>query len=73
MILETDMQRIPDPCSIYWIMPMNKVVYDTIDEGEIRMWRFGLQNGKYIFAEPNGINNFHVLTSSLGSPFSEDG
>lgn len=57
----------------YWFMPMNKVVYDTIDEGEIWMWRFGLQNGKYIFAEPNGINCFYVLTSSLGSPFSEDG
>lgn len=57
----------------YWFMPMNKVVYDTIDEGEIWIWRFGLQNGKYIFAEPNGINNFYVLTSSLGSPFSEDG
>ena len=57
----------------YWFIPMNKVVYETIDEGEIWLWRFGLQNGKYIFAEPDGINNFYVLTSSLGSPFSEDG
>ena len=57
----------------YWFIPMNKVVYDTIDEGEIWLWRFGLQNGKYIFAGPDGLNHFYVLNSSLGSPFSEDG
>lgn len=57
----------------YWFNPLNKVTYDTLDEGKIWIWRFGLQNGKYIFAEPNGMDHFYVLTSSLGSPFSEDG
>lgn len=57
----------------YWFYTQNRRVTDHIGDGEVWYWQFGLQPGKYTFAEPDGLSNFFVLTSALGSPFMEDG
>lgn len=58
---------------VYEFTPLNKKVLEVLPEGEVWIWQFAVEEGKYIFAEPGGIDKISVLPTSLGSPFYEDG
>ena len=50
-------------------MAENKEVVEEADGYEITKWRFGVEDGKYCFARPMGLNGVYTLPSSLESPW----
>lgn len=51
----------------------NKKVVESLSEGDIWTWQFGIEEGSYEFAYPNGTSNISILPTSLGSPLTDDG
>lgn len=62
-----------DACMLYEFNAANKNVIDSLDEGDIWTWQFGVEEGTYAFAEPDGADYIMILPSSLGSPLRDDG
>jgi len=49
--------------------PENKELVETVDGFEITRWRFGVEDGIYCFARPDGFNGVYTLPSSFESPW----